>query len=43
MFTFNTMNNVLKIGERNVMATKMSQEMGIEIISEDTEGTMDVQ
>ncbi|NLX61732.1 MAG: chemotaxis protein CheD [Tissierellia bacterium] len=39
MFTFNTMNNVLKIGERNVMATKMKlKEMGIEIISEDTGG-----
>lgn len=39
MFSFNTNNDVLKVGERNVIATKKKlSEMGIRIIAEDTGG-----
>lgn len=39
MFSFNKKSNVLKIGERNIMATRMKlKEMGIKIISEDVGG-----
>ncbi len=39
MFSFNTKNNVLKIGERNIMATRTKlRELGIRIISEDVGG-----
>lgn len=39
MFSFNIKYTVLKIGERNVMATRMKlKEMGIRIISEDVGG-----
>lgn len=39
MFSFNTKNSVLKIGERNIMATRTKlKEMGIRIISEDVGG-----
>ncbi|WMM26597.1 chemotaxis protein CheD [Tissierella sp. MB52-C2] len=39
MFNFNSNNDILKIGERNVAATKMKlKELNIKIISEDTGG-----
>jgi chemotaxis protein CheD len=39
MFSFNNNSSVLKIGERNVLATKMKlKELNIDIISEDTGG-----
>lgn len=39
MFNFNSNNNILKIGERNVIATKDKlKELNIKIISEDTGG-----
>lgn len=39
MFSFNTNNDVLKVGERNVIATKAKlKELGIRIIAEDTGG-----
>ena len=39
MFSFNNTNNILKIGERNVLATKEKlKELNIKIISEDTGG-----
>lgn len=39
MFSFNSNNNILKIGERNIIATKNKlKELGIVIISEDTGG-----
>ena len=39
MFSFNNNNNILKIGERNVLATKEKlEELNIKIISEDTGG-----
>ena len=39
MFSFNNNNNILKIGERNVLATKEKlRELNIKIISEDTGG-----
>ncbi|NLJ79167.1 MAG: chemotaxis protein CheD [Tissierellia bacterium] len=39
MFTFNKDNNILKIGERNVLATKKKlNELDIRIVSEDTGG-----
>ncbi|NLY76981.1 MAG: chemotaxis protein CheD [Tissierellia bacterium] len=39
MFSFSSNNNILKIGERNVLATrKKLKELGIKIISEDTGG-----
>lgn len=39
MFNFNSNNDILKIGERNVIATKLKlKELNIKIISEDTGG-----
>ncbi len=39
MFSFNNNNSILKIGERNVQATKEKlKELNIKIISEDTGG-----
>lgn len=39
MFSFNSDNNILKIGERNVIATKKKlKEINIRVISEDTGG-----
>ncbi len=39
MFSFNSNNDILKIGERNVIATKTKlKELNIKIISEDTGG-----
>ena len=39
MFSFNNNSSILKIGERNVLATKMKlKELNIDIISEDTGG-----
>ena len=39
MFNFNSNNDILKIGERNVLATKVKlKELNIRIISEDTGG-----
>ncbi|MBU5314252.1 chemotaxis protein CheD [Tissierella carlieri] len=39
MFNFNSSNDILKIGERNVIATKTKlKELNIKIISEDTGG-----
>ena len=39
MFNFNTNNDTLKVGERNVIATKEKlKEVGIKIIAEDTGG-----
>lgn len=39
MFNFNSSNDILKIGERNVIATKLKlKELNIKIISEDTGG-----
>ena len=39
MFNFNSNNNILKIGERNVIATKDKlKELNIKIVSEDTGG-----
>ncbi|RKD34460.1 chemotaxis protein CheD [Thermohalobacter berrensis] len=39
MFSFNTKNDILKIGERNVLASKKKlNQLGIKIISEDTGG-----
>jgi len=39
MFSFNNNRSILKIGERNVLATKMKlKELNIDIISEDTGG-----
>jgi len=39
MFTFSNNNNILKIGERNVLATRQKlMNLGIKIISEDTGG-----
>jgi len=39
MFNFNSNNDILKIGERNVLATKSKlKELNIKIISEDTGG-----
>lgn len=39
MFNFNSNNDILKIGERNVLATKVKlKELNIRIVSEDTGG-----
>jgi len=39
MFSFNTNNDVLKVGQRNVIATKKKlKELGIRIVAEDTGG-----
>lgn len=39
MFNFNTNNETLKVGERNVMATKLKlKELGIRLVAEDTGG-----
>lgn len=39
MFNFNSSNDILKIGERNVLATKVKlKELNIKIVSEDTGG-----
>lgn len=39
MFNFNSNNDILKIGERNVIATKAKlKELNIKIVSEDTGG-----
>lgn len=39
MFNFNSNNETLKVGERNVAATKMKlKEMGIRLVAEDTGG-----
>lgn len=39
MFNFNSNNDILKIGERNVIATKAKlKELGIRIVAEDTGG-----
>ncbi len=39
MFNFNSNNNILKIGERNVIATKQKlKEINIKVIAEDTGG-----
>lgn len=39
MFSFNNNSSILKIGERNVLATKEKlKELNIEILSEDTGG-----